>query len=199
MLCVCRLCSRPLLAARPTPWRSWHRDTCTTHLSSFMGARARNRWHVEGCRDWSGRSCRLACQVYGEKPLEPRLALGEGDKPAPAFRGVDPYQVSPLLGGTGTGAQCHRHRPSECFSALVRHCPRHKRAEVRRALVALSGLCHQCWPGGAVRRSPLLMGSSVPGQGCTLPTSLEACHASYHPANEDRHMVCKRLTPWIRS
>ena len=36
-------------------------------------------------------------------------------------------------------------------------------------------------------------------QGCTLPTSLEACHDSCHSANEDRHMVCKRLTPWIRS
>src|SRR2546430_13260592 len=59
------------------------------------------------------------------------------DQADQALGGVCCFRFFSLLGGTGQGGACHRHRSSQRFSALWRHLPGQECAEVCRALTAI--------------------------------------------------------------
>ena len=61
--------------------------------------------------------------------------MGFSDQAEQALGGVNRFRFAPVWGVTGD--RWHRHWSSQLFSALWRHLPGQKRAEVRRALAAM--------------------------------------------------------------
>ena len=99
--------------------------------------------------------------------------------------------------------------PSACFSTLVRHRPRHKRAEVRRALAAVVRVVSpmlawwRCEASSPLSREPL-RGQGVALFGRTVarlpPTCMLPCaqHVSQLKAAEGGLRSVERLAPQHR-